>query len=153
MFPSLLHLDTYNTPDYCGGRHKENKSTPILYQEVMISISFWLAIAPSSVTGDKNKFSEACSLNALFYSLTVELTTIKTKKKTKQKKRGIAKPFLWRYGRVDFNTERNIDRSSTKSPVTWQAVASWYIMCSVLNDYKWFKKWKTSFLLYWATKL
>lgn len=52
----------------------------------------------------------------------------------------MAKPFLWRYGRVDFNTERNIDRSSTKSPVTWQAVASWYIMCSVLKDYKWFKR-------------
>lgn len=64
-----------------------------------------------------------------------KLTLMVTKTKSK-----MTKPFLWRYGRVDFRTERNIDRSSTKSPVTWQAVASWYIMCSVLKDYKWFRK-------------
>lgn len=50
------------------------------------------------------------------------------------------KPFLCRYGRVDFRTERKMDRSSTRSPVTWQAVASWYIMCNVLKDWEEEKK-------------
>lgn len=33
-----------------------------------------------------------------------------------------------------------MDRSSTRSPVTWQAVASWYIMCNVLKDWEKEKK-------------
>lgn len=59
--------------------------------------------------------------------------------------RGIIIPFLCRYGRVDFRTERKMDRSSTRSPVTWQAVASWYIMCNVLKDWEEEKKVKTLF--------
>lgn len=39
-----------------------------------------------------------------------------------------------KYGRVALSTDRKMESSSTRSPVTWHAVASWYIMCSVLKD-------------------
>ena len=46
----------------------------------------------------------------------------------------ISLPLRCRYGRVALRTDRKMESSSTRSPVTWHAVASWYIMCSVLKD-------------------
>lgn len=45
-------------------------------------------------------------------------------------------PLRCRYGREALRTDRKMESSSTKSPVTWHAVASWYIMCRVLKDWR-----------------